>query len=237
MVAVEKRWTDLTIKNIKPRKARFEEKAPGFPGLRLLVHPSGTKTFVFRYTFGATYKKLTLNAYVPDTGALAAAAANYKEAETELHNGRDPADLFKRKRAGKVADDDTVTAYLELYREQHVAQLAVTTQDYVKRELNLFDDKLGAKDIRKVTQDDVQKIIDGSINRKGRADGLAARNQTYKVAKQFFAWTANRAGIDSPCMKIEKPADDNIGERVLSDDEVKIVWDAATKAGPMHGGY
>ena len=237
MTAIEKRWTDLTIKSIKPRDARFEAKAPGFPGLRLLVHPSGTKTFIFRYTFGATYKKLTLNAYVPDTGALAAAATHYKEAETELHNGRDPADLFKRKRSRNVADDDTVTAYLELYRQQHVAQLAVTTQDYVKRELNLIGDKLGPKDIRKVTQDDVQRIIDGSIKRKGRADGLAARNQTYKVAKQFFAWTANRAGIKSPCTKIEKPADDNIGERVLDDDEIKIVWGAATKAGPMHGGY
>lgn len=237
-MAAEKRWTDFMVQNIKPRDKQYEIKAPGFPGLRLLVYPSGNKVFIFRYTFGPDYKKLTLNDYVKDTGALAAAVKHYQEAQTELHNGRDPAILFKRKRAGTITDDDTVTAYLELYRQQHVIpNLAVTTQDYTLRELGKIGDALGPKDIHKVTQDDVQKVIDKSINRKGRADGVAARNQTYKVAKHFFAWAANRTGIESPAAKIERPSGDNMGERVLDDDEIKMVWKAATDAGAVHGGF
>lgn len=232
----EKRWTDLTIRAFKPHETEYELKAPGFPGLRLVIRPHGGKRFIFRYTFGGTYKKLTFNEYVKDTGALAAALAQYRDAETELHNGRDPADLMKRQRAGNSDAGRTVTAYLELYRQQHVfPNLALTTQDYTLRELRIIGEAVGAKDIREVTQDDIQKIIDRAISRKGRANGLAARNKAYQVAKHFFAWATNRAGIDSPALRIERPAKDREGERVLDDNEVKIVWKAATDAGGAAG--
>jgi Arm DNA-binding domain len=42
--------TDAVIRQAKPRTARFELKDTVRPGLRLVVQPSGHKSFVYRYT-------------------------------------------------------------------------------------------------------------------------------------------------------------------------------------------
>ncbi|MGA2815668.1 MAG: Arm DNA-binding domain-containing protein, partial [Xanthobacteraceae bacterium] len=55
--------TDVVIKKAPKKAARYEIKDASRPGLRLVVQPSGAKSFVYRYTFGDVYRKLTLGAY------------------------------------------------------------------------------------------------------------------------------------------------------------------------------
>jgi Arm DNA-binding domain len=81
--------TDVVIKYAKPKVTRYEIKDASRPGLRLIVQPkSGAKSFVYRYTFGHTYKKITLGTY--PTMTLKAAIAAHRNAADALAEGRDP---------------------------------------------------------------------------------------------------------------------------------------------------
>src|SRR5262249_38735480 len=53
--------TDITIKNLKSRAVRYEVPDPGARGLRVVVQPSGFKSFAVRYRNAAgRARKLTL---------------------------------------------------------------------------------------------------------------------------------------------------------------------------------
>jgi len=112
----------------------------------------------------------------------------------------------------------------------HLPTLAEGAPKYMKAELDRITDRLGTKDIKTVTQNDVQKIIDGAITR-----GPSAQRTTWKVARAFFAWAAGRARIDSPCTDIGEPSKDSERKRFLKDDEIRIVWKAAEAAGDAPG--
>ena len=219
---------DVTVRKAAPKAARYEIRCGVRSGLRLVVQPSGAKSFVYRYTFGRSYKKLTLGSYPAMT--LATAIAEHRKAADALASGVEPAIAFKAKRGRSVDADATVTAYAKLYETLHLPTLSTGTANYYKAELGRITDKLGNKDIKTVTQEDVQNVIDAAMTR-----GTAARNTTYKVAKAFFGFAAPRAGIESPAAKIERPSKDNEGDRVLDDDEIKIVWKAADAAGGSPG--
>jgi integrase len=219
---------DATIRKAVPKATRYEIKCGVRPGLRLVVQPSGAKSFIYRYTFGKTYKKLTLGTY--PTMTLATAIAEHRKAADALAAGEDPAVAFKARRSGDVDVDATVMAYAKLYESLHLPTLAEGTQKYMKAELDRITDKLGNKDIKTVTQNDVQKIIDGAITR-----GPSAQRTTWKVARAFFAWAAGRARIDSPCVDIGEPSKDSERKRFLKDDEIRIVWKAAEAAGDAPG--
>lgn len=223
-------YTDMNVRNLKPRKTRYEDKVAGFPGLRVVVQPNGTKAFVLRYSYGKKYRKLTLNAYQPNTGALATAQEHYRDAIAALNRGENPADAVRKRRSGNVDADDTVTAYVEMFKQQRFSKLAVGTADYYATELDRLVDAFGATDIAKVTPKDVQKVIDKAIDR-----GDAAQRTTYKVARAFFNWASPRAGVDSPCEKIAAPSKDTERKRWLDDAEIKVVWKAAETAGGAPG--
>ncbi len=219
------RWTDIAVKAFRPRDIRYEEKCPGLPGLRLEIMPSGSRSFIVRYTFAGTYKRLTLGSYPKCT--LAKAHELYTEAMGALMSGRDPATDFKRKRSGEVAADDTVTAYAELFKRQRFPKLAEGSRYYYRLELDKLTDKYGNRAMRadgpnRITVADVQKHIDDAVDR-----GLGAQRTCWKVVRGFFNWASPRAGIENPCADIAAPSEDTERKRFLADDEIKIAWKAA----------
>ena len=136
-------YTDMNVRNLKPRKTRYEDKVAGFPGLRVVVQPNGTKAFVLRYSYGKKYRKLTLNACQPNTGALATAQEHYRDAIAALNRGENPADAVRKRRSGNGDADDTVTAYVEMFKQQRFSKLAVGTADYYATELDRLVDAFG----------------------------------------------------------------------------------------------
>jgi integrase len=220
---------DVTCKNAKPKLdkdgklVRSEIACSVRDGLRLVAQPSGHKSFVYRYWFGKTYKKLTLGTY--PTMTLATAIVEHRKAADDKAAGNDPAIAFKKKRSGDVDADATVTAHVAKYKEQRLPKLAKSTATYITTELARITDALGNKDIAKVTPNDCQKLIDAAIKR-----GPSAQRTTWKVCKAFFAWAARRAGIDSPCANVGQPSKDNERKRWLKDDEIRVVWAAADAA-------
>lgn len=229
--------------------ARTEFFDPGFQGLRLEVEPSGRRKFIFRYSFAGKLGKLTFGEYPGCT--LAIAHDLWRDARAALARGENPADTFKAKRAS-VDPDDTITAFVHRFKKQRFVadaeseadreegeakakrgkvaksrkrKVGLSSQDYYERELDRFADKYGARHIAKVPMTDLDTFIEKQIDR-----GDAAQRTTWRVLRTFWNWAAPKAGIENPMADIAAPSQDGERDRFLTDDEIKVVWKAATDA-------
>src|SRR5262249_26872498 len=63
-----------------------------------------------------------------------------------------------------------------------------------------------------------------------------AANRVHAAVRKFFNWCVARDILAaSPCAGIEPPTAERARDRVLSDDELRLVWQAADKLGGTFG--
>jgi integrase len=222
------RLTDTVIKQADVRAKQYEKKCSDHKGLRIVIWPSGNRTFVFRYTFGGKYKKITLGEYGANAMTLAKAHAAYTAARDALDAGRDPAAVSRM----DANADDTLAAYLAIYERDHVSTMRPGTQTYVKAELARFQTICAGKKLAEVTKADVHTAIADARKR-----GPSAAVTAWKVTRGFLAWCEGSLPIEytSPAHKVPKPAKEPDRDRVLTDAELKTVWRAADAAGQQFG--
>jgi len=83
----------------------------------------------------------------------------------------------------------------------------------------------GKRDIRKISKPDVTLIIDGIVTR----GSPSAANHALAAIRRLFNWAVERGVIDfSPCQGLKPPGKLKSRERVLSDDELVAIWNAAS---------
>jgi integrase len=134
------------------------------------------------------------------------------------------------KRAGTPADD-TLAAYIALYREKHVSTVRSGTAANINRELERMQDAWPGRSLRSISKKDVIAFIDKALKR-GPSAGVTA----WKVAKAFFTWCeAREDDVASPARSIRKPAKEKFRDRVLDDNELKLTWEAADAEGGAAG--
>jgi len=214
--------TDRVVQQAKASSARFEIPDAVLPGLYLIVQPTGVKSWAVRYRVGRRTRKLTLPSRYPVL-SLAKAREAARTALESVTVGEDPA---AAKQAGTPADD-TLAAYLALYREKHVSTVRPGTAANINRELERMQDAWPGRSLRSITKKDVIAVIDKTMKR-GPSAGVTA----WKVAKAFFAWCeAREDDYASPARSIRKPAKERSRDRVLDDAELKLTWEAADTAG------
>lgn len=84
------------------------------------------------------------------------------------------------------------------------------------------------RSIHEITRRDVRDLLDRIIARG--APGAA--NHTLAAVRKMFAWAAEHDIIaSSPCADLKPPAKQRSRDRVLSDDELRLVWRASEKIG------
>jgi integrase len=141
--------------------------------------------------------------------------------------GGDPA---AAKHAGTPADD-TLAAYIALYRDKHVNTVRPGTAANINRELEHMQDAWPGRTLRSISKKDVVAVIDKAMKR-----GPSAGVMAWKVAKAFFAWCeAREDDFASPARSIRKPAKEKSRDRVLDDTELKVTWEAADQEGGPAG--
>jgi integrase len=196
------------------------------PGLYLIVQPTGVKSWAVRYRVGDRTRKLTLPGRYPIL-SLAKAREGARTALESVTVGQDPAEA---KQAGTPADD-TLAAYIALYREKHASTVRPGTAANINRELEHMQDAWPGRSLRSISKKDVIAFIDKAMKR-GPSAGVTA----WKVAKAFFAWCeAREDDYASPSRSIRKPAKERSRDRVLDDAELKLTWGAADVAGGAAG--
>lgn len=218
--------TDRVVQQAKPGSARAEIADAVVPGLYLIVQPTGVKSWAVRYRVGHRTRKLTLPGRYPVL-SLAKAREAARTALESVTNGEDPA---AAKRAGTPADD-TLAAYIALYRDKHVSTVRPGTAANINRELEHMQDAWPGRSLRSISKKDVVAVIDKAMKR-----GPSAGVMAWKVAKAFFAWCeAREDDFASPARSMRKPAKERSRDRVLDDNELKLTWEAADEEGGAAG--
>jgi len=204
--------TDRLVTQAKPAPSRLELPDSLVPGLRLVLQPSGRRSWAVRYRLNGRTAKYTLGSFPVVGVAMARGLAREKLQQVAL--GIDPVAAER----GKTS----VAAAVEAYTAKHVAGLRLETRTYATRELARILEAWGSRPVAAITKQDVRAFAAAAEPR-----GPAAAACTLKCAKAFLQWCAVQDLIDrSPAADVPNPARPKPRDRVLTDGELAAVWHA-----------
>jgi len=229
-----KALTVKAIEALKPKDTRQEIADGGLPGLYLIVQPSGAMSWAIRYRFEGKPRKHTIGSY-PAYG-LADARQEASKALRAVSEGGDPAGEKVVRKAAKKEAGTLVDDVLDDFVKRHVEKK--NKPNTIRENKRIIDreirPKWGKREIASIKRADVRKLIDDTAE---RAPILA--NRLLALLRKFFGWCAERDIIEaSPLQKkIQAPAPEKTRERVLTDDEIRLLWKACDKKGWPFGPF
>lgn len=183
----------LAVSNAKAKLQRYEIADSEQPGLRLVVQPSGVKSWAYRYEReDGTAVKVTLGrATGPGSLTLQHARNAANDARRLRATGKDPADQRRSERAAEAARvaaeekearrrDDTIERVLTRFYQDHVDGLKSAHE--VKRLLNKELKGWKRRRVDEISRAEAIKLID-AIKARGAA---TTANRTRANARKFF---------------------------------------------------
>jgi integrase len=244
-----KALTAKRIETVQAASSRQEIPDGLLVGLYLMVQPSGAKSFAVRYRYAGQPRKLTLGAFPAIT--LEAARDIGGKALRAAAEGRDPAtEKQAAKGDAKKAAAEEIRGKRDLFEnvarefiERHAmknnrestwretARILGFKPDAGK--LLVVEPRKGkpptvlqlwnGRKVQDITKRDVIALLDTV---RDRAPVMANRNLA--AVRKLFNWCLARDIIQvSPCTLIDPPALESSRDRILSDDELRMVWNAA----------
>jgi integrase len=219
-----KSLTPITVEKLKPAATRYEIADGGQRGLKLVIFPSGQKSFVVRYRFNGVKRKLTLGHVGLAAARKAAAAALY-----EVHEGKDPA---AAKQAVAASTKETVRWVCEEYLRREGGKLR-NASDRRRALERLVYPTLGNTPVASLRRSQVVRLLDDIQDNSG--DRMA--DITLSYLRRALAWHAGRVDdFNSPIIAGmgRYNASERARSRTLSDDELRKIWHASATPHPFH---
>jgi integrase len=236
------RLTEAAIRNKRGSKDKRVEIHDS-NGLYLIIQPSGAKSWALRYRVGGRSRKLTLGPYGDDPAINLARARSLASAEMlKVKTGGDPA----RDRHRNSADtfESVARRFLARYARpknrswKETARLLGLIPDsdsadkddpakFVVRKGSAID-RWGTRKISEIRREDVLSLLDHLV------DGGApvGANRVLTAIRKLFKWAAGRYVLSAnPCEGVQRPTDEVSRDRVLTNDELQLVWQAARERG------
>lgn len=226
--------TDLEIRNVPLSGKRYEKTDAKTLGLRLVVQPSGSKSWAFRYRFEGEPAKLTLGSY-PAMG-LAEARAAVDIARGELAKGIDPAAARREEREAARIHAITWREALARYLASKVEGRLRSAKE-VKRSLERECAGWNNTPVDDLKRADVFRVLDALEAR----NAPVMANRLLSRLNAAFKWMMIRELIQTnPCAgvpRIKEKIDDEdeSDKRVLNDHELALVWRASEHMRFPHG--
>jgi integrase len=223
MGATVKQFTHRYVESQKPNPDKpYEVAEPNGSGLRLVVWPSGKKTYIFRYRRPGDGKPAKFTIGQID---LAAARDALDDAKAKLRKKIDPG------AAKRAADDkaraaaaDTVEAVCEEYISKVASKNLRSWKQQQKDLRRLVYGKIGTRPISSIKRSDCVRLFE-AIGEKTpvMADSIRAYLGT------VFTWYEGRSDdFRSPITKAikrqAKPTAERARTRILTDDEIRGLW-------------
>lgn len=223
--------TAAAVDKMQPTDKRQEIPDALCTGLYLVVQPTGKKGWQVRYRHGGTHRRMTLGAY--PVLSLADARQRARDALAAASEGRDPAGEVKEAKAPKLPEDDrdTVASVIDLFMRRHASRnrRGDDVRAMFRREIM---DKWGQRQIQFIAKRDVIEVLDAIVDRGSpvTANRLRAHLNT------LFGWAKGRDIIQAnPLEGIKPPAPETPRDRVLTDTEIKLFWEACDGLGYPFG--
>lgn len=228
----------------------WDEKLPGF-GLK--VTPAGGKTYLYRFrlarpgeaerTAPAKYSIGKHGELTPEQArkraqelaALVAQGIDPRELEADSRRAKDDAKRQAEEKARLETDlafSRVADLWLTHYKDEKgrrpssVRQARLVVENYLKP-------ALGGKPLPHITRTDLQSVLDAVPVKK-----KAMRRAVFAYASVLFGWAAGRGyGSRNPLVDMAKPPAPKARDRVLADDELLVVWNAAGSMGMPWGAF
>jgi integrase len=227
-------FTDIAIRNLKPKDKRRELPDPAARGLYVIVEPSGFKSFAVRFRFDGKPKKLSLGNISLSAARKAAAHALH-----EVKEGRDPTQTKKLVRAERKAiEADTLAAVTEKYfaiecglrRNGEALAFNGKLRSAARRYADLRRlvlPVLGRRPVSEIKRREIVALLD----KIEIESGPTMANLILRFVSRIFSWHAARDDdFRSPIVRgmARSNSKERERNRILTDEEIRRVWN--TKA-------
>ena len=249
-----KALTPVAVANARPNKDGTRREIPdgGCSGLYLVVQSSGHKAWAVRYRFRKRLsRKLTLGPVLigesepvddpqQETPLSLRAARELATKALRLasaKDGIDPAVAKRQKRAAeRAADANTLRSVCNTYLKLVEIEKPMRTLDQRRADLDLICKQLGALPLDTITREQFTHQLDNISETRGpvRAD------RVLMAFKRLLSWySGRRSNYVSVLSHVERRTKikERARTRVLSDDELRSVWQAAEKYPAPFGPY
>jgi integrase len=223
-------------KRVTERSKIYDRKCPG---LYVSIIPAGTATFNFKFTDPATGKQrsVLLGVYNPE-------AFTVDEARAKVYGMKalDPATLveqLRRSKAAKGKHGKTVSEIIELridwikakeLKADGEMRPRIESWENVASHLRrLVKPKLGSRIASDVTRDDIAELSNDILDGKYGKPSISTARHMRRAVSGLYAW-ASEAGRNyvpetcRPCFNLPKLPKEHERKRVLSEDEIRILW-------------
>jgi integrase len=217
---------DTTIRSIKPpARGTIDYFDDLTPGLSLRVTATGVRTWtVFYRDKNARQKRLTLGRY--PAVKLVDARELARDAQRNVAHGGDPVVEKRAAREvltfGKLADK-----YIEDYAK-------LNKKSWQEDERQLEADLLPKWKSRPATDISSEDLL-GILNGKVRNGSPVAANRLRALVSRIFTFGAEQRLVPpttNPVIGVKKPTKEASRDRVLTDDEIRRIWDACDTQNP-----
>jgi integrase len=225
----------LCEKRVTKRVKFYDRKCPG---LYVSITAAGVATFSFKFTDKQTGKQRTgwLGVYNPETFAV-------EDARSRVYGLRGTgatalAETFRDRKARQAKRGKAVDEIIEeridwmktpVRKPDGEMRPRIETWDNIASHLRRFiSPRLGKKIASEVTKHDIATLSNDIIaGRHGGKPSVSNARHMRRAASGLFNWAAE-AGRDyvtaSPCVNLPKLDSEHPRTRVLSADEIRILW-------------
>src|SRR5690242_3832160 len=153
--------------------------------------------------------------------SLAAARTRAREARGFVETGEDPRVALSAQATGAM----TATALIESFFEKHARPNLRTAAEIERRLRKNVIPRIGYVRLAELHRRDINRAVD-PIVRRGR---LAEACRVFEDLRSM-RWAVARGDLDrNPMDGMKKPATPRTRTRVLSDDEIKALWNGLPK--------
>ncbi len=205
--------TDIVVRNAKPPdrgQATFWDTSLRSFGCR--VSQGGTKSWVVMH--GSERRLITIGRYPVISLAVARTEAKRILAQQTLGGHRFSSLSFK----------EALALFLSTHCSQH--NRPSTAKETTRLLTNHFLGKLGQRPLGEISTDEVATLVDQLLDTPSEA------NHAFTALRTLFRWATRRRLIaHSPCEGLQLPARTKARDRVLTDDEVRVLFRAALTCG------
>jgi integrase len=206
----------LKLPEGKSERLEFDESLPGF-GIRL--RGGGKRTWIVQYRLGTKQRRLTLGSLATIDAIEARRRA--KSALANVHLGRDPQMQKTESRAQAAV---TLGRIVEQYLPRAKRKLKPRSYAEVERHLNVHWKPLSEMALAKVNRADIAI----RLNAIASHNGPFAANRARAALSAMFSWAIGEGIADAnPVVGTNKAIDEVSRDRVLSDEELRLIWQHA----------
>jgi integrase len=214
-------FTDRFLRTLKPGEAAVEWFDEDTRGLSLKLNPGGAATWYFNYTRRADAIRRRVQLGKLSALGLKDARLRAKKMAGLVADGRDPAGDRRAERDALTVADLVAQFFDQYAKEKRTGKRQ--HQMLVKDVLPI----IGRSKAAAVTRRDIGRITDRMT---GRGVTIGA-SRTFEIVRKMFGWAVEQGLIEqNPCLGMKKPFQTRKRERVLTDDEIRTVWNGLAGA-------